>query len=225
MRENKYIIKNIVKKGIKMNKIKIISVMVTVMLLGLIATASIAGAAELDGDIQVEITEFLGIVRPRINLIDNQSVNLAVRKVEGNKSANETDKYFLNDTLEINLSKTGDTGREFFIFPRAVVANVILARKFTDVDALPLLGFFKRLFPVKKVVSATVIAGIIFSKQEDDNVSIAMDYEIANGTLQENLTMHIAVMGFLPGSINGLEMLSIVDYKTVNLEVYYEYPE
>lgn len=192
-----------------MNKMKVISVLIISMLISVTA-ASITGAEELEGNIEVEITpDFLALVQPKINLTENQSVTFKVEN-KGNQS-------FVNDTLTINLSRIGnESEKETFFIQRAVFVGVVLARKFADIKIMPIAGFFQRLFPVKQVASATLIPGKLGNETVASCVNISINYEIDNTTASENLTMHIIAIGFLPGG---------GEYKKINLSVTYDLPE
>ena len=169
-------------------------------------------------------------VAPVINVGENQTglSPLKVDVLEGNASANETDRYFLNDTLSININITNDVGREFFI-PRFLYATVIIMRDKDNVPLSPILSFFKRLIPVRMFPFGKNKANMRVDVTSEGNkvLNITMDYEVTNDTAQENLTMHLFVMGMLPGNINGLgEKLPIVAYKQINLiDVVYDFPE
>lgn len=73
-----------------MSKIKILSILVATLFV-CSAVASISGAEELEGNIEVEISQWIGLVTPMLNITENQTLSLKVDKIEGNASANETD--------------------------------------------------------------------------------------------------------------------------------------
>ncbi len=208
-----------------MKKIKISTIMITIMLIS-ISAVSISGEGVLEGNIEVETTEYLGIVKPKMNLSENQSISLDVSYVKDDNSTNATGRYMVNDTLMISLNITDNCGRNIFLVQRSIIVGVIISRKFADITLspiLPITGLFRRFFPVISIVPATVIPGLL-NRQRDNYVNITMNYEIDNSTLSdgENLTMNIFIVGFLPGDVNGFDILPIVDYKQINLAVEYQ---
>ncbi|RLF50268.1 MAG: hypothetical protein DRN24_06825, partial [Thermoplasmata archaeon] len=65
----------------------------------------------------------------------------------------------------------------------------------------------------------------VLGGEKSDNITVNLSYSISNMTFEngENLTMHIWVMGFLPGNVNGvIKGLPIIGHKVVNLNVEYK---
>ena len=117
-----------------MNKTKLIPILISALLLGVTAGTSIGDAeAILEGRIEAEITGFLGIITPTIDLTESQNVTFAV-KID---NISETG-YRVNDTLMIEVNKTGDPERNIFLVPRVVCVGIVLAREITVIDILSL---------------------------------------------------------------------------------------
>ena len=110
-----------------MNKIKIVTVMIATLFVST-AVASVAGAVELEGEISVEMIQFIGLVCPTIDIGNQTGLAFNVEKFEGNASANETDTYRVVDTLKIKVNVTDNTGRDIFFFPRSLVTSVWIVR-------------------------------------------------------------------------------------------------
>jgi len=213
-----------------MRKIKITPIIVATLFITS-AFAILSAAAELEGNIEVEIKELVGLVVPKINLSVNQT-DLSPLKVdveEGNESNNEPDRYYLNDTLSIKINVTDNSYRDGFILPRYLFATVFIMRDKDSVPLSPLKTFFKRLIPVKMfpLGKSKNKMRVDVTSKGDKYLNITMGYEVKNDTKQENLTMHIIVMGMFPGWITGSgEKQPIVIYKKVNLiDVVYDIPE
>lgn len=202
---------------------KTISILITMMLV-CVTIASISGAVELDGEINVGISQTLGLVAPRIELEENQTFAPLNVEVDGNST-------FVNDTLSIKLNVTDD--RENRMFPRFMLAMVLISRDLTDIPILPLLGlgflgsgpgYLKRLIPVRMLPNPLTGEGIIDVSTEE-YLNISMNYEISNDTVSENLTMHIFTIGFPMGDVNGYMGIKIIDHMQVNLkDVTYDIP-
>jgi len=209
-----------------MKKIKIATVMIATLFITS-AVATMAGAGELKGEIDVEIFQWVGLVAPVINLDVNQTglSPLKVDVIEGNETI--PDKYYLNDTLSIKVNVTDSSGRKGFILPRLLFGSVFLVREKKNIPTTPLLSYFQRLIPIRMLPFGQNKVKIDVSSEGDKYINISMGYKITNTTLKENLTLHIVVMGMFPGNSNGIgETLPIVSYKKVNLiDVEYAIPE
>jgi len=208
-----------------MHKIKTISVMIAVMFV-CVAFASLSGAEyTLEGKIEGKVSGFAGVVSPDVNLTENQSVTLSVDIT----TEDNVTMYFVNDSLRIDVNITDESGRAMFFLPRSVYYGVIITRSFSDAGLLKEEtwedGFIKRLFPAKAFGALNAVDSLLGEK--DTNITIELDYSVSNSTYQsggENLTMHIIVMGFLPGDVNGVDdegVGRVVEHKKVNLEVKY----
>lgn len=196
---------------------KIAAVMIVAMFLGV---SAVSIAEEIDGEIKVIVKDYIGVVYPQICL-DNTSVTF---KVNITTDENET-SYVVEDILSIPLNVTTETERDNFLFPRSIFYSVITTRSIKDAKLLPIAGLIKRIFPVfVPFATANVIGGSLGEK--DEYLNITLNYPISNVTYlkgSENLTMHIFVMGFLPGEVNGVaDSLPIIDHKTITLAVTYE---
>ena len=195
--------------------IKMTAVMTIAMFLGA-SIAPICTAEELDGEIKATVELYVGVVYPEL-CIDNSNVKFKVN-ITGDKN------YTVEDVLTIPLNITDNSDRDVFVFPRTIFYSVIIQRPVLDAKLLPLMGFFKRMFPVLKLLkSVNVIGGMLGETQK--SLNITLDYSLTNNTYLEgeNLTMHLLVMGFLPGEVNGISKgLPIIEHKTINLKVTYE---
>jgi len=201
-----------------MSKIKILSILVATLFV-CTTVASISGAEELTGNIEVEISQWIGLVSPVINITENQTGLSLKVDVDENGSAT------VNDNLTIKINVTDNSGREVipFLIPRSVFCSVIILNN----DAgFPLIGFLKRFIRARVSPFSLSGEGRIDVRDGDTLLNVSMNYPIANTTLMENMTMHIIVMGVLPGNINGLDGIPIISYMKVNLgAVAYDYPE
>lgn len=210
-------------------KMKIASVMIATLITSSVV-ASIAGAATLDGGIDVYIDQFIGLVTPESNFTEeqqNQTVTFLVNcstTPDGNVS-NMT--YVIEDELIINLNIQDTSGRDSFIFPRSLICPVLLVRDPKDVKLMPILGYFKRLIPVRVLMKSEHVANSLFGEKVD-NITIPISYSISNETYNEgngteNMTLHLFTMGFLPGDQNGIdEKLPILEHIKINLEILYD---
>jgi len=209
-----------------MSKIKILSILVATLFV-CSAVASISGAEEIDGNIEVEISQWIGLVTPILNITENQTgLSLKVDKIEGNVSANETDTYRVNDTLsiKINVTDNSERGDTPFLIPRSVFTSVIVLND--DTGLFPLRGFLKRFIRARVSPFSLAGEGRVDVRYGDVLLNVSMDHFIENGTMMENMTMHITVMGVLPGNINGLDGIPVIQHMKINLdEVTYVYPE
>jgi len=192
---------------------KAISVLITIMLVS-ITIASISGAEELEGEINVEIRQTIGLVTTKIALEENQTFGpLHVEEDNG--------ILYVNDTLSIKLNVTDDG--ETRMFPRFMFASVFIIRDPTTVKISPIFTYLKRLIPVIIIPNPLTKQGLIDVSNER-YLNISMNYEI-NNTVSENMTMYICTMGFLPGGADGIQGIKIVDHMKVNLkDVTYDIP-
>ena len=126
-----------------MRKNKIIPIIVTITLLT-VFTSSLSGAEQLEGDIQAEISEYVGLVKPELNLTENQTINLKVDGDPGN--------YTVNDTISIKVTKEGEMDRLLPpLVPRSVLVSILGTRSLKDVIGNKDLKrrFLTKLFPIK----------------------------------------------------------------------------
>lgn len=207
-----------------MTKIKTISIMIAAMFV-CVAFASIGGAEyTLDGSVDVEITQyFMGLVHPHINLENESNISFIAEAVTDDNLT-----YFrVNDSIVIDLDITDNTGRENIYFPRTLMYSVVLVRN--DAKLLPLFPLadaFKRIFPVIEIGKSVNVVNSQFGENKSDTIEIPVHYTIANDSVigTENMTLHLVVMGMLPGDINGVSGLKIVEYKKIALTVDYILP-
>jgi len=202
-----------------MNKIKITSIVVVSLLIG-IGAANFAGAVSLTGRVEADVNNWIGVVTPNITL-NNQSVTLIVNIT----TDGENTTYVVEDELFIELNSTDNSGREQFIMPRSIFYSVAVIRNPLDAGLLPISGLFRRILPILEPLKSRNVADSMIGGEKHDNITIPANYEISNTTFEEgeNLTMHIYVMGFIPGEVNGLaENIPIIAHKKITLEVSYE---
>jgi len=203
-----------------MSKTKIMSILVATFFV-CSAVATISGAEEIDGKIEVETSQWIGLVSPVINITENQT-GLSL-----NVDLDENGTATVNDTLsiKINVTDNSERGDIPFILPRTVFTHVLILND--DTSLLPLRGFLNRFIRAKVTpFSLKNKAGRIDVRNGDTMLNISMKYSIANTTMMENMTMHVTVMGFLPGNINGLDGIPVIQHVKINLnEVAYVYPE
>ena len=211
-----------------MKNLKIVAILVATMLIGL-TTVSTVGAVELEGEINVEISQFVGLVVPEYNIADNQEgLSFKVDKIG--------DRYFLNDTLSIKIKVTDNSGRDEirFLIPRYLYTSIFIVRDMSKIPLFPLIGFpgireglLQRLVPIRITpFSLKDKTGRVDVTKGNTSINITMNYELQEGVTSENLVMHIFTMGLLPGNTNGIgEKLPIIAHKKVNLsEVTYNFP-
>jgi hypothetical protein len=209
-----------------MNKIKITSIMIVAMFIGMGAASMCRAEETLNGEMKVEVSGWIGIVFPKIEF-DNQSVTFDVEKetVENETFCN------VNDTLKINLNITDNSsGGRKFILPRSMFYSIIMYRKpIKPIEALfplfPLSKMLSRIFPVKQLLKSVNVVNSTLGSKKDNNITIPLKYTITNETFNkkgENLSMMVYVMGFLPGDINGIEGVPIIAHKTITLNISYE---
>lgn len=201
-----------------MNKVKITSVVIVSLLIGIGAT-NFAGAVSLTGRVEADVSKWVGIVTPNITL-GNQSVTLLVNITEDG----ENTTYVVEDALFIELNSTDTSGREQFIMPRSIFYSVAVIRSPLDAGLLPIGGLFKRILPILEPLKSRNVVDSMIGGEKHDNITISANYEISNTTFEdgENLTMHIYIMGSIPGEVNGLaESIPIIAHKKITLEVSY----
>lgn len=202
-----------------MNKTKIVSMVVVSLLIGL-GAVNFAGAANLNGKVEADVNDWVGIVTPHITL-ENQSITLKVN-VSGE---GENTTYIVEDELYIELNSTDASGREQFIMPRSIFYSAIATRNIFDAGLLPIMTIFNRMFPIRELIKSKNVVDSMLGGEKDTNITIAANYEILNTTFDEgeNLTLHLYVMGLMPGETNGLsEGLPIIAHKVITLEITYE---
>jgi len=212
-----------------MNKMKLISMLVIAMFLSL-TFSTVGTAADLQGNIAVSITGFIGLVTPRVNLTEeqmNQSATFMVN-VTLDPENPENSTYIVEDELKISLDITNEANRSF-ILPRSVVYNILVVRDKSKVESRPIFGYLRRLIPVRALFKTAKVVDSLLGKKVD-NITVPMKFSISSSTyenLTENMTLHIYTMGFLPGDSDGVsQKLPILDHKKINLQVtYVEKPE
>ena len=177
-----------------MKKIKILAMLIVAMF----GAVTVAGAYEInDGSIDAEIKEWIGIVYPTINLVNQTNMPILV-----SRTLNDTNyTNFVNDSLVLPLNITDNTGRESFLLPRTMFYMVLLIRD--GEPLLPILSYFRRLIPVRKFGSVSVVNSTLGPRAA--NITIPLKYGISNDTFNEgeNMTVKVFAMGFLPGAVNG----------------------
>ena len=196
---------------------KIISALILALFISMSIASIVDADVNINGAVDVEVKEWVGIVYPSIN-IENQSVTF---EVNASAMDNET-TYTVEDTLIIGLNVTKESNRTY-VFPRSIFYSAIMTRKITDIKLLPLRGILSRVFPIRQLFKSVNVAKGMLGK-EDANISITLDYIIDNKTYNngENLTLHLYMMGFLPGDVNGIsKILPFITYKDINLEIDY----
>lgn len=206
-----------------MNKLKIISILITLMLVS-VTIASIGGAEQLDGNIEVEIARASGVVNTNLNITNNQSTTIKVTV----KGDGENTTYHVNDTLVIDLNITSNTGRQMpFTFPRSIIYGYIVSRSIYDFS---LLGQKVKLFPSLKLFGSVNVADSLLGGEQENKIIINLNYTISNTTFEdgENLTINLFVMGIFPGEVTGsshgafpIPLLVFIGREVINLEVSY----
>lgn len=202
-----------------MKEIKILSIVVVSLLIGIGAT-NFAGAVDLNGKVEAEVDSWVGIVTPHITL-DNQSITLQVNVTEDG----ENSSYIVEDELVIELNTTDNSGRETFIMPRSVFYSAVATRNIFDAGILPIMSLLDRVLPIRELIRSTNVVDSMLGGEKDTNITIPANYEITNTTFEEgeNLTLHLYVMGLMPGETNGVvDGLPIIDHKVITLEITYE---
>lgn len=198
-----------------MNKVKIISIFIGAIALS-VSAASMVGAVDLTGEIDVEVDGWLGVVTPIIG-IDNQNLTLDAELVN--------DTYTIDCNMTINLDIVDNSGRDTFYFSRGVVYSIIIFRK--DAELFPLQGFVNRLVPHIELFKSVHVVDSQFGggNQKQNCINISLNYDLPNNETFDNgeeLTMHIFVMGIFPGDANGIaDDLPIIDHKILALNITY----
>jgi len=196
-----------------MKKMKVVSIIIVTILIGAGVT-SISVAQPLDGEIDVEIREILGLVAPVINLKNESNVTFVA---ESSGDENET-YYRVNDTLEISLDVTDNSGKESYIFPRPVFYTAVIFRK----PKITLKGgFFKRMLPTFEILKSVNVVNASLGKNQTDFIQLKVNYSVADISGTEQMTLHLLCFGIPPGDANGIEGIHVVDYKKVTLNVDY----
>ena len=198
-----------------MHKIKTISVMIVFLLIGL-GTVTTNGQV-LDGEIEIEVVDSIGVVYPDVNLGNENEFDFVAEFIE-----EENESYWeVNETISINLNITDNSGRENFLFPRTLMYSAVLVRN--DAKLSPLAGAFKRIFPVIEIGKSINVVNSQFGENKSDTIEIPVQYTLANDSVigTENMTLHLIVMGMLPGDVNGIGSLKIIEYKKMVLTVGY----
>ena len=193
---------------------KAITILITMMLVS-ITIASISGAEELEGEINIQITDTFGLVSPRIQLEENQT--FGPLNVEDDNGT-----LYVNDTLSIHLNITDVVENRYL--PRFMLTSVVIIRDPTTVKLVPILTYLKRLIPVRMIPNPLTKQGLIDVSAEN-YLNISMNYIVNETVASENMTMHIFVMGFPMGDVNGFYGIKFVDHMKVNLrDVTYNIP-
>jgi len=201
-----------------MNKIKIASIVVVGLLIG-IGVANYAGATTLTGQVEADIENWVGVVTPDIT-VENQSVTLVVNVTEDG----ENSSYIVEDELFIELNSTDNSGRETFILPRSVFYSAVATRNVFDAGILPIMSILDRVLPIRELLKSRNVVDSMLGGDKHNNITIPANYEISNTTFEEgeNLTLHLFVMGFMPGETNGLsDTIPVLAHKVITLEITY----
>jgi hypothetical protein len=204
-----------------MNKTKIIPIIIAGLLIGL-GAASIVNADTLEGKIDVTVSEWgVGVVTPELNLDNESSVEFGV-DIEG---TGDNTTFTVNDTLIINLDINDITEREEFWLPRSIVYTAVVFRiPFLQTKLLPLIGSLDRFLPIRAFFKSVNVVNSTIGEEKSDNITIPVMYSIDNDTYHsgENLTLHLWIMGFLPGVLNGIsEEVPIIGYQKISLDITY----
>jgi len=208
-----------------MRKIKIISIMVVALFIG-VSVATIGEAFVINEGISADIRGFDGSVHPTINLENETDVTFLV-----NISTDENDTYYrVEDQLQITINTTDNSGREFLVFPRGIAYAVVFKRPLINVIGEGLMkknaypgadSLIKRWFPVFDINAVSVVDAWLGNAS--NMINISLDYSISEDQYNnsENITMYVYTMGIIPGYINGGEEYKIVASKEVTLHVNY----
>jgi len=191
----------------KMRNIAIISAII----IGLTATSA-AGTVNINNGIDVEVDYWIGLVTPVIDL-ENQSVII-------NANLGENETYYVNDTIEIDINLTDNTGRDNYILPRSMFYSILVVRQAEITFGFDILS---RMFPVRSFGSINVVDSML-GNNITDKITLPLDYKISNTTYDdgEEMTMHIMVMGFLPGdTCDDPCRPPIIDYRKITLNATY----
>ena len=206
-----------------MIKMKVITITIVSILLGAGIT-SVGIAQSLDGKIDVEVSKFLGLVKPVINLENESDVSFVVRPVGDENST----YYQVNDTIEINLDITDNSGRGDtlpFVFGRSIFCSAIIWR-------MPKItlqgGFFKRLIPTFVPLQIVNVVNSTIGKNKSTVIEFPLNYTIAEEVANsegEQMTMHILCMGMIPDDVNGIGDIKFISHKKVTINVGYYHLE
>jgi hypothetical protein len=204
-----------------MEKIKIFTMLVVTLFLGT-ALIPLCGAVELNGDVQVKVKEWLGIVSPKIN-VTNQSIDLLVNVTKKAGDGNN-DSYIVDDKIILNLDIQDKTGREFFFVDRSMIYRIMLSRDIKYAMSLP-GKLFNNWLPIKIPLKSVYVVNTL-SRAKASNISLRASFSITNETFHsggENFSLYIATVGLLPGNVNGFlgGNFPILDRKIIKLEVNY----
>jgi hypothetical protein len=201
-------------------KIKMLSITIVGMLI-LIGMTSSMNADTLDGEIDVKLTQYLmGLVHPHINIESENDVSFNAEEV----TEEDLTYYKINDSITISLNISDNTGKEEYIFSRALFYSAVIIRK--PVINMKVGNFFKRMFPALELLRVVkVVNSTLGGNNMSTELVIPVNYTIAKETLEsEEMSLYIAVMGMLPGDANGLDGIHVIDYKKIILNVDYELP-
>ena len=161
-------------------------------------------AEELEGTIKAEILpNWIGIIAPVINLTENQTIELDVNGSE--------DDFSINQTLRINLEKIGDFNRTVpFILPRYLIVQAFVLQK----ELLPVQTILRGKARKSFLLNEPLIGAD--ENMSTPNVDISLNYPLENGTLSENLTIHVFAVGIFPAVSNENKRLSV--YRLIMLK-------
>lgn len=180
-----------------MKKIKILAMLVAAMF----GAVTVAGAADLETSIDVEVKDWIGVAYPAINAV-NQSIQLNVTR-EKNETGVYTGNNYVNESLVIQLSVV-ETDERDYLLPRVMFYMVFINKEEGTL--------MERLMPMFSFGSANLVSSIV-KPDVDTNITIPLSYAVHNDTFAdptgensdqlENLTVKILAIGFLPGTVNG----------------------
>ena len=174
-----------------MSKIKNISILIGVMILGIASVPVVAEADDivLEGTLKGDFVadQPFGLVSPVFNLSLNQEADVNVVEDNGNYSANVT--------LSINV-EAGEDGT--FIGPRFLITRISVVKSDRSMSQMFNLGL---LHPSMGKFKAVHIAGsnILGLPSGTINISFTMD-NLGDSATSENVTVWILAMGFWPGA-------------------------
>lgn len=218
------------KKSDNMRKMKIAAMLIAMMIVGLTAT-SISGAEDFEGEINVDVSSFIGLVSPII-FGENQTFDFEVNVSEPVTEPVWNWSYIVDDELVISLNITDGSGRESipFLLPRFVFYRVVMMRDISAAIAMNKTAMNKtipildRILPVRVGLKAVNVVDTL-AGEKAVNITIPLTYTLDSDTYLaggENLTMYITVMGFLPGNTNGFsEDVPIIDRKELTATITY----
>jgi len=196
-----------------------IGVVLCIGLILILECSLLVDAEELEGSIDVEVKNYIGLVCPSIN-IPSQNVTFSVEEIgDGGETT-----YMVNDTLEIHLNITDSSGRKSFVLPRSVMYSVVMVRSFSGSALFPIRGILSRLIPVRVLMKSVNVADSILGGKKSSTIIIPIKYELQSGNITgEDMTLYIVVMGFLPGDVNDIEGIPIVAFEKIELSISYAY--